>query len=272
MRDLGSLLPRLRNAMRPFPQRIFFLHVPKCGGTAVYDAMRSLYLGLDFREKTIVAQLDRNASCQAAAVGDGCGSTFESPAAFDRLLQRRGDLLLYALGQESSRFVCGHYAFSDAAQRAFGERYAFVTLLRHPVERWISSYFQHARANDPWFDTERDIDAFLESDFGHAQGYELVRFIGGVDECGDYTSAAAIRRAQANLEKFAIVGTLERLDQFQAAFRRRFGRPLRLRQLNQRPPTQSTDALFDKGRQSRIAAICQPDLELYRHACRLDGG
>ena len=270
MRDYASLLPRVRNVLRPFSQRMFFLHVPKCGGTAVYGAIRSLYLGLDFREKTTVALLDRDASCQAAAIGDG-RDTFEAPAAFDRLLRHRGDLLLYALSQESCRFVCGHYAFSDAAQRAFADRYAFVTLLRHPVERWISSYFQHARANDPWFDTERDIDAFLESDFGQAQGYEQVRFIGGVDDGQDYTSSAAIHRAQANLEKFAIVGTLERLHRFQAAFHTRFGRPLRLRHLNQRPPTQSAAALISKARRERIAEICQPDLELYHHACRLDG-
>ena len=80
-----------------------------------------------------------------------------------------------------------------------------------------------------------DIETHIESHFGISQGFELVKFLGGANREGDYTSAQAIKQAQNNLHKFKIVGFLEHLEEFIEKFHASFNVKLHIDQKNQNP-------------------------------------
>lgn len=264
MRTFLGAVGVARNVVRPFRARIFFQHIPKCGGTSVGRAIRAQYHRFDFRAERQVSQLDVEAANRAATLRGGGTPTWN--LADDRvLLEAREDLLLYELGRGANFYVGGHFPFSEAAWEEFGKEYAFLTMLRHPVDRWISSYLHRRRNPNPKFRVVAPPEAYLDSDFGRAQGRELVKYLGGRAAEGD-RPAAAVERARQNLDRFAVVGVIERLDRFVEDFRERFGRSLPVGHLN-RGPAPPDPGTFGPALRRRIEAACQPDLEVYDFAC-----
>ena len=113
---------------------------------------------------------------------------------------------------------------------------------------------------------DTDINGVLESDLGKALGYELVKFIGGADEEGDYSSSRAIKRAIRNLDKFAIVGAVEYMDRFLQQFENRFSVKLHVSKLNKGPVSKTErDELVTERMKERIRKLCQPDYEVYNY-------
>ena len=104
-------------------KNIFFLHQPKCGGTSINNAIRSCY------RNSQIMHLNNDACIRAA---DLLGRDLDD---------YRRDLLLYHLMHKKIRYLSGHFAYSKKAYDACGDQWHFVTVLRHPVERWFSHYF-----------------------------------------------------------------------------------------------------------------------------------
>lgn len=265
MRPFQAPLVLAGNVLRPFRARIFFQHIPKCGGTSVGRAIRARYHRFDFRAERRVSQLDVGAANRAATLRGGGTPTWN--LADDRVFMKaREDLLLYELGREANFYVGGHFPFSEAAHREFGSEYAFLTMLRNPVDRWISSYLHRRRNPNPKFRVESPPEAYLDSDFGRSQGRELVKYLGGAPTADRESPAVALERAKRNLDEYAIVGVLERLDRFVEAFRERFGRSLPVGHLNRRPAPPDP-GVFGPALRRRIETACQRDLEVYEFAC-----
>jgi hypothetical protein len=234
-----------------FQARIFFLHVPKCGGTSVSHSIRNCY---NFFERIKAGRyFDQEATYNAAKMLDPAAEPFS-----DTVLKIREYLLIYFMNEKKVKYIPGHFSFSDFAYNEFGNRFAFITVLRNPVERWTSTYF-HAKSKGK---VESDLSDFIESELGKAQGFEIVRYIGGLSSNGDYVSPGAIERAKANLHKFHIVGMLEYPDDFVVKFKMHFGVDLKLPKLNET----RRDLLIDKDLKFRISEICRPDIEVYRYA------
>lgn len=269
MRTFQAPWTLARNVVRPFRARIFFQHIPKCGGTSVGRAVRAQYHRFDFRAGRSVSQLDVEAANRAATLRGGGSPTWN--LADDRvLLKAREDLLLYELGRGMNFYVGGHFPFSEAAYEEFGGAYAFLTMLRNPVDRWISSYLHRRRNPNPKFRVESAPEAYLESDFGRSQGRELVKYLGGGPAADGESPAEGVDRAKRNLHRYAVVGVLERLDRFAADFRERFGRSLPVGHLN-RGPAPPDPGIFGPALRRRIEAVCQPDLEVYAFARERQG-
>ena len=114
---------------------------------------------------------------------------------------------------------------------------------------------------------EDDIKTFLQSDFGKSQGYEYVKFIGGIDNNRDYTSKQAIDRAKENLSKFDIVGSLENQEIFFKQIKNRFGVTLNISKKNLNPKNRSfIESVITEEIKENIEKICKPDLEIYKYA------
>lgn len=260
-----AILDRAINTVRgPLNARIFFLHVPKCGGTSTISALRRAYLSFDIRRDKRVIGLNSVASSRVISITENTNYPFDTDD--DTPIQRlREGLLLYFMNQADTLFISGHVGFSERLYQAHAERFSFVTMLRNPVDRWISSYFYNQYKNSHYaFDM--DIEAYLESRFGRAQGHEYVKFIGGMDAKGDYRSPTAVHRAIDNLQKFSLIGCLERLGAFKEEFSRRFGRQLRIDRRNASPKSEAfRNSVITRETRQRIEQICEPDLAVYKH-------
>ncbi|MGW8144262.1 MAG: hypothetical protein ACWGN2_07680 [Anaerolineales bacterium] len=114
------------------------------------------------------------------------------------------------------------------------------------------------------------IEARLESHFGISQGYQLVKFLGGANSNGDYTSTKAITQAKTNLELFDIVGLLENLDDFTKKFNDLFHVRLKITKKNQNPAsTQYQNSVITPELLEKITEVCQPDIQVYNYALNI---
>lgn len=269
----NALLAKTDNLLHgPLEQKIFYLHVQKCGGTSIKQAIKACYRSLD-----ITKQLQSYHLLNSKASFNAVQKIIDQPdLPFDKSLfhaddylelKFRENLLLYYMGQEDINYIAGHFSFSEPASRYFSDQYAFVTVLREPVERWISLYFWRRYNKNGHRNIYTDITTHLKSELAKNQGCGYVKFFGGVNKEGDYTSEQAINRAKENLHKFSVVGALEYQEDFVKQFEERFGRKLKIRNLNQSPKSKAErSSVITEEIKEEIRAICKPDIEIYQYA------
>ena len=101
--------------------RICFIHIPKCGSTSIYNALRKHVPQDRIRHLQVDA-----VSKAAETVGRG--------------LEYRSDILAYHLFCEDVDIVFGHYQVTATLIDAHPE-YEFVTVLREPVSNFLSNFY-----------------------------------------------------------------------------------------------------------------------------------
>lgn len=249
-------------------EKIFYLHIYKCGGTSIAQAIKSCYLDLENIENNFVFHLNRRAANEAInAIRRNLGNPelFSNHMYKDDLrLKLQESLLLYYMGREQTNYIAGHFGFSATAYQYFSNKYAFITVLREPVKRFISAYvygrYREGRKHN------MDLTEYLQAKTGFG-GSTYVKLLGGLDETGDYTSERAIARAKENLHKFSVVGCLEYTEEFLKQFEERFGRKLKIRKYNQSPKSETyRNSILTEETEEKIREICKPDLEIYQYA------
>lgn len=250
MSVLTNTLSRTRDWSAGFlRENIAFIHLPKCGGTSLRQAIESRY------PRSRVTRLSSPHSKHAADF-----------LQMDLLALRR-TLLVYELHRGGSRrFVTGHYPASPEICEKWRGRWNFVTVLRDPVERWISHYFYAYQADSP-FAINQPLDEFVGGGLAQRMGNLYVRHLTGGGSGQDSTEIA---RASATLEMMSIVGVLESLDRFQEQFTERFGKTLRVGNANRNPTSRDAQrARVTPELRKKIEQLCEPDRVVYEHAMKL---
>jgi hypothetical protein len=248
MRRLSSLFRRRRLRAR----KLCFIHIPKCGGNSIKDAFRRFA----YRKKEIFI-LESRGSSQAA--------DFLS----EDLWEFRQRLLVYSLCCRKYRFVAGHFTCNKEILEAFRSEWDFITILRDPIERWLSNYFFDRHKEDPHFHTDLSIDEYMASDIGRLKGAEYVRFLTGVHDLERLHTRELIDDAIDCLGGFDVIGLLEHLDDFSARFENRYRTPLALRKLNPNPvgPEEMEGQVTPEIRR-RLREVCMPDIALHESVAR----
>ena len=237
--------------------KCLFLHLPKCGGTSVAEA---LYATVPLWARITV--LDAEATRRAAAI---LHSGVDDPLLGHEDLERgaetfrlREEIMLTQMAW-GSPLIHGHVLWSEAMERHFGQSYRIVTLMRDPVERMISNYrMARTRGIAP-----ADFGAYLESPLARAHALVFLRYLSGVAHPAEADVPDLLALALARLARFDVIGFLDDLPGFAALYERRIGVRPRIGHYN---VGQGSAAVPDAAQMRHIQALCAPDLQIYAQA------
>ncbi len=210
-------------------KRICFIHMPKCAGSSVTEAL----LGAYPRDRTF--ELDGVAA-----------RTTPYP-----LIDVRRALLAYNLARPLQLIVGRHlYMTPELLDMWEGSSWHFVTVLRDPITRFVSNFYYGKRTGFPVINT--DLDTFIAESpeaRGMGRAYRNILGASGPDHAIDM------------LRRFAIVGCFEDLDTFWSQLEDLAGRPLVRPHANAAPlrPTYLTLSQL-----ARVDDLCAVDLAIYR--------
>lgn len=120
------------------PRPIVFVHVPRCAGTSIVEAIRSEC------NVSNAGRIDPIRVRKAAELILGA----DDPDAFFTAYPALQQYLLAYILKEGYSVVSGHLPAGTSLLEEFTHAHTFMTVLRDPVDRWISHYIFNKLTND----------------------------------------------------------------------------------------------------------------------------
>ena len=245
MKQVKNQLKQIKKIIMQENSKIFFLHIPKTGGTSIDYALSQHY-------QTSLYKVSGPSSYKAAKFLYGEDGN---------VLKLREYLALHEM-RKGTKYIAGHVPFNLGVWNDFKDEYIYLTLLRHPVKRYISDFFFNSFKKDDRCKIDCDLSSYLASEKGKRSGCEYVKFLGGLSDSKNYQSQAAIEQAKNNLAKFTIVGFLEELNLFVESVKQKTGLKLEIPHKRKNPVS---NPQLDEEMMAEITKVCQPDLEVYEY-------
>jgi len=243
-------------------RKVIFFHPPKCGGTSVSNSL-SMCFG-----KNKIERAQKNFQLDAIASRRGA-EKMGIP-----LPTYREMLLCYALEAAGIQYISGHFSFSSRLLEERRGEWDFVTLLRNPLDRVISSYYYNRhKADREHFPINTPIEEWLETENARKASTHFLRLFNGDVSQNDRIAnepngsplvAEGVRSAIDNLSKFSALGETSRMSQFVARINQEFNTHIQER-YDRKTPQDKYRNFEDQPRaiQRRIRALCGPDLQIY---------
>lgn len=251
----GRLLRSVAN--RPLSCNCCFYHIPKSGGTSLSEA---LHAAVPFGRH--IGEVPANTTRRAASIlhsnQDDERAFYDDGARAAEVFALREAMLIAFMANDCA-LVHGHVLFSRKADRHFGDKYKYVTILRDPLARVISNYRAARRAGY----VNETFSAYLETDVGRAHAAQNLRYFAGRPFIAPEDAPAAIAEAKRAVDRFAVIGFVDAMDDFVDLFAASFGVRLSIGRYNvgkmDAPEISSED-------RRKLEALCAADLELHEYA------
>lgn len=243
---------------------VFFLHVPKCGGSSVEKGIQEAFglrSGIQFSRQGLVARpecihLSAHASKKAA---DALGVDLQA---------HREQVLLYFMSQSPPPLLIGgHFKFSKTAYNEYGEDFFFVTMIRDPVERWISQYLYNRYKDGSHFSIEKGMEEYINTNRSKESGKMLINYFAGFQSEYRASDSDKLNEAKKTIGKFDVVGFLDNIDRFEESFEQRVGASIDVPRRNENPVDDNERKnIIDDDVMRKIKDICNKDIEFYEYA------
>lgn len=199
--------------------RIVFVHVPKCGGSSIYEAI-SKSMGLKYPDGHLDPVWSRT------IVGEIYNSS--KPELSSELQIFRHALLANYLN-DKKRFIAGHFTVNEVLVQRMKTNYRLVTLLRKPDKR-LFSHFKY------WMltrDLAKDKDAvykhwkeYVNSDKAKFQANLFSIYFGEANF--QKIEKTSIEKALHSLGKLDLVGDLGDLEAFEKSLSQILGKKTKI--------------------------------------------
>ncbi|MEW6983278.1 hypothetical protein AAD001_11570 [Colwelliaceae bacterium 6471] len=227
-----------------------FVHIPKCGGISVDRAIREKLARTGekkLQRKPLIETSLFNFNRPINSLNDKCDfSEFH--------VKQIQDILVYHLNL-NWRYVSGHVNVTSHILDHYAEQYQFVTLLRHPVERFISNYIFNrltnhmtimppSLSNAPMTKEQlwQEADELINSRRGWHMANTMTMFLTGRYP-KDATDAKAMQdEVLNNLAKFSVVGFLDDMPSFEQQLQKVTGKNIQVGQHNTTNNIETPDA------------------------------
>lgn len=238
-------------------QPCVFMHVPKCGGTSVSEALYAT-VPMHRRVGVIDAISTRKATTLLHADAAEPLLYHDDLATGEDVYKLREQILLTHMAW-NTELIHGHIIFSSLAFKHFGHQYRFITLLREPTERVLSNFLGSVRGGM----IENNLDAYLNSEIFRTQGLSMLRYFSGIHAVAPENETAALELAKSNMALFSIIGFLDDLDSFSDQYRSLFGRRPKIYHYNL---SASKHPVLNAEQQAIIDRVMKSEFELWHHA------
>lgn len=238
-------------------ENVFFLHMPKCGGTSVSAGLFGT-VALSERIGVIDAVSTRLAAAELAFGRQDPLLCHEDLAEARHTFALREAMALTHVFW-NTRLIYGHVLLPKAHRAPLTARYRLVSMFRDPRERALSNFRMAARAGV----IANDLDAWLESPVARSMCQAFLRYLCGETCPAPQTIDRSVDTAIAALGDFAVIGFLDDLAGFQAAFQQRFGVQPQIPRYNVAPdPAPALSA----SQEAKLDRLLEPDRTIYAAA------
>jgi len=254
---------------------VVFVHIPKCGGTSINTALKNKFAG--FKSHHISSGAARLAGEHILKPASPAEFTRENPTQLQYLL-------VYLLNLDNS-YISGHMPVSSNIIEDYQNRYDFITVLRDPVERFISNYIFNKMTNaNPLLlpnnlsfeNLEQELHEVLKSDRGLQLASVLSMMITGRYPIDKQDAVNMQSEFNDSLAKFKVIGFLDDLEGFANSCDKKLGKKPNIGMLNRTKRTFSEKeqqnyeqlvALFKTPEvRTAIEDLCAVETENYQHA------
>ena len=234
--------------------KIFFCHVPKCAGVSLSNAIyQAVYPSL-LKATRFTGHIDLKASrvCEELLGVD--------------MMTARETQLTFQLSSKHQVFTTGHCVARPELVGNFYKDWHFLTILRKPVDRFISEYVYNRFKQSEWQKHEADIEEYLESDKALNSAVTYARYFSGYRDAREILANAddVVAKSVANLRHFSVFGTLEQMDRWQDDFNQRFKTRINISSKNTSPNRGASSAITSsESLMQQIAELNRIDQAIY---------
>ncbi len=251
----GRLISALAN--RPLRHNCCFYHIPKSGGTSLSEALHAS-VPVNRHIGEVPANTTRRAAAMLNAGKDDEAAYYDDGENCEAVFRLREGMLLAFMANDVS-LAHGHVLFSHKADAHFGDRYRYVTMLRDPAARVVSNY----RAAKGAGYVSEDFSEYLKGPVGRAHATHNRRYFSGRALISEEETPQAMKEAKAVIDKFAVIGFVDAMDDFLDRFEDVFGARLSVGRHNVGKSAIPDIGMTDK---RRLDELCAPDQALHDYA------
>lgn len=249
-------------------KKLAFLHIPKCGGTSIAHAISE---AICVEHDGYINPIHTRNLAQLLVGSEQKLEEIE-------LLFNIRKTLFFDYFKKGNSYIYGHFPIVKQCLLE-PEDYVFVTLLREPIERFISHFRYHVATRelrDKSFVTDSDIEIlwtdYVSSEIAKLHSNTLTAYLDEKSLCS-LGKPDSLDRAIENLQYFGVVGLLEDLDSFSRKFNSKLKTNLYIKDVKNRTSDKIsqdqntlikkffTDKIYDQ-----ISQLCSQDITLYNFA------
>jgi len=172
------------------------------------------------------------------------------------------------LADRQNVFGTGHGHCRPCVVEAFKEEWAFVTVLRNPIDRWISEYVYSTYKTISWDRNKLPIDSYIRSLKGLELGRRYLDYFSDYSEALDPADLSHyVAQAVDTLSCFRVVGALEMMPAWKDAVQTELGIQIYLPTLNRSPCPEEQEQIYsDRKLMEKIVKLCEYDMKIYEQA------